>query len=80
MGIDLTPLLDKLGAESADDGRLFLSFSCAEKGETTALLHACAIRYYDDQGSLVRDSVVEVQDGTFGKKALTLETILPPWR
>jgi hypothetical protein len=31
----------------------------------------------DDQGSHVRDSVVEVQDGTFGKKALTLETILP---
>ncbi len=78
IGIDLTPLLNKLGPESAGDGRLFLSFSCAEKGETTGVLHACAIRRYDDQGAFVRDSVVEVQDGTFGKKALTLETILPP--
>jgi hypothetical protein len=78
IGIDLTPLLNKLGPESAGDGRLFLSFNCAEKGETTGVLQACAIRHYDDQGSFVRESVVAVQDGTFGKKALTLETILPP--
>lgn len=77
LGIDLTPLLNKLGPDHAGDGRLFLSFSCAEKSDATGMLHACAIRYYDDQGSFVRESVVEVQDGTFGKKPLTLETILP---
>jgi len=78
MGIDLTPLLNKLGPGSGGDGRLFLSFSCAEKGDTTGVLQACAIRHYDDQGSFVRETVVEVRDGTFGNKPLTLETILPP--
>ena len=76
-GFDLTPLINKLGSESSGDGRLFLNFSCAEKGETTGVLHACAIRNYDDKGSFVRESVVEVPDGTFGKKMLTLETNLP---
>jgi hypothetical protein len=78
IGVDLTPLLSKLGTGSAGDTRLFLSFSGAEKSETTGVLHSCAIRNYDDQGSFVRESVVDVQDGTFGKKMLTLETILPP--
>jgi hypothetical protein len=77
LGIDLTPLLDKLGPDHAGDARLFLSFSCAEKSDTTGMLHACAIRHYDDKGSFARESVVEVQEGAFGKKPLTLETILP---
>ena len=77
IGIDLTALLEKLGTESVGDGRLFLSFSCAEKSNATGVLQACAIRNYDDKASFVRESVVEVQDGTFGKKPLTLEAILP---
>ena len=77
VGIDLTPLLDKLGPDHAGEGRLFLSFSCAEKSDTTGMLHACAIRHYDDQGAFVRESAVEVQEGTFGNKTFTLETILP---
>ena len=78
VGIDLTPLLSKLGSKSAGDSRLFLSFSCGEKSDATGVLHACAIRHYDDKGSFVRESVVEVQDGAFGKNALTLATILAP--
>ena len=70
-------MLDKLGPDHAGDARLFLSFSCAEKSDTTGMLHACAIRHYDDKGSFARESVVEVQEGAFGKKPLTLETILP---
>ena len=77
LGIDLTPLLNKLGPESHGDGRLFLSFSCVEKSDTTGMLHACAIRSYDDQGSFLRESVLEIQKRTFGKKPLTLEAILP---
>ena len=76
LGIDLTPLLNKLGPDSAGDGRLFLSFSCAEKSDTTGMLHACAIRHYDEKGAFVRESVVEVQEGAFGKKPLILETAL----
>jgi hypothetical protein len=77
VGIDLTPLLNKLGPESAGDGRLFLNFSCEDKSDATGVVHACAIRNYDDKGSFVRESVMEVQDGSFGKKPLTLESILP---
>lgn len=75
IGIDLTPLLNKLGTGSDGDGRLFLNFGCAETSDTTGVLHACAIRNYDDKGLFIRESVVEIQDGTFGKKPLTLETI-----
>jgi hypothetical protein len=70
-------LLSKLSAKSAGDGRLFLSFSCDENSDATGVLHAAAIRQYDDQGAFVRETVVEVQDGAFGTKPLTLTTILP---
>jgi len=77
LGIDLTPLLGKLGPGADGDGRLFLSFSCADQSDATGVLHACAIRNYDDKGSFVRESVVEIKDGSCGKKPLTLETLLP---
>jgi hypothetical protein len=41
------------------------------------MLHACAIRHYDDKGTFIRESLVNVQDGTFGKNTLTLTTLLP---
>jgi hypothetical protein len=77
IGIDLTPLLSKLGTKSAGDGRLFLSFRCDDQSDATGVLHAGAIRQYDDKGTFVRESVVEVKEGAFGKKTLTLTTILP---
>lgn len=76
IGIDLTPLLEKSGIHSADDGRLFLSVHCDDPSDATGRLHACAIRKYDDHGSFVRESIVEVTDGTFGKTPLKLETTL----
>ncbi|MEY3131035.1 MAG: hypothetical protein RLY12_1407, partial [Verrucomicrobiota bacterium] len=77
IGIDLTPLLSKLGAKSTGDGRLFLSFRCDDNSDAAGMLHAAAIRYYDDKGAFVRETVMEVQDGAFGKKPLTLTTALP---
>ena len=77
IGIDLTPLLSKLGAKSAGDGRLFLSFSGAENSDASGVLHAAAIRHYDEKGAFVRESVVKIQEGAFGKKPLTLTTALP---
>jgi hypothetical protein len=77
IGIDFTPLLEKAGIGSAEHGRLFLSFRCADKSDATGKLHSCAIRQYDDQGSFVRESIVKVSDRTFGKKPLKLETKLP---
>ena len=78
LGIDLTPLLNKLGPDATWDGRLFLRFSSAEKSDATGLLQACAIRSYDAKGAFVRESVVEISDGAFGNKPLTIETILLP--
>jgi hypothetical protein len=77
IGVDLTPLLSKLGSKSSGDGRLFLTFSCAENSDATGALHACAIRNYDEKGAFVRETVVEVQAGAFGKKPLTLTTPRP---
>lgn len=76
LGIDLTPLLNKMGDDFDGEGRLFLRFSCAGKGSTTGVLHSGAIRCYDNEGSFVRESVVEIPDGTFGKEPLEIETIL----
>jgi hypothetical protein len=76
IGIDLTPLLDKLSPGLDGDGRLFLRFSSAEKSDATGMLHACAIRSYDAQGAFIRESVVEVKDGTFGNTALSIESVL----
>ena len=77
IGIELGPLLDKLGTGSAEPGRLFLSFQCDDQSDATGKLHACAIRQYDDKGAFLRESTVEVPDGTFSKEPFKLEATLP---
>lgn len=76
LGIDLTPLLHQLGPDADGKGRLFLRFSGAEKSDTTGIVHACAIRNYDDKGGFVRESAVEIKDGGFGKSALLIDAII----
>lgn len=76
VGIDLTPLVNKLASGTAGDGRLFLNFGCEGKSDATGKLQACAIRAYDDKGAFVRESAVEVKDGSFGKTPLKLEACL----
>ena len=77
VGVDLTPLLEKLGPEAKGEGRLFLRVGRSEKSEVTGTVQACAVRSYDDKGGFVGESVVEIKDGAFGASALTLETVLP---
>ena len=76
LGIDLTPLIDKLGPEGSGDGRLFLRFSRADQGGATARVHACAIRHYDAKGDFLRESAVSLKEGRFGESPLTLEADL----
>lgn len=77
LGIDLTPLLDKLGADPKTDCRIFLNFHTANNAnETTGVLHACAIRNYDTKGTFLSESTVEFQNGDFSKSSLTIETNL----
>lgn len=76
LGIDITPLMEKLDATG--DGRLFLRFGGAEKSDATGELHACAIRSYDAKGAFLRESAVKIPDGAFGKTPLSLEASLAP--
>jgi hypothetical protein len=75
MGIDLTPLFEKLGPDAKGKGRLFLRFATAEKSDATGTVHACAIRHYDEKGSFVSESNIEIKDGAFSKSPLTLESV-----
>ena len=77
LGIDLTPLLQKLGSDANGKGRLFLRIARSEKSEATGTLHSCAVRSYDDKGAFLRESTIDIKDGAFNSTPLTLETILP---
>jgi hypothetical protein len=77
LGIDLTPLLQKLGPAAAGKGRLFVRFARNEKSDATGTVQACAIRNYDEKGAFLRESTIEIKDGAFNSTPLTLETILP---
>ena len=77
LGIDLTPLLQKLGPDAKGKGRLFLRVARSEKSDATGTLQACAVRSYDDKGAFLRESTIVIKDGAFNSTPLTLETILP---
>jgi hypothetical protein len=72
LGIDLTPLLGKLGHAADGNGRLFLRFSRADGSEMQGELHACAIRGYDAHGAFISESTVEIQEGKFGPTPLVI--------
>jgi hypothetical protein len=72
IGIDLTPLFNQI--ESNPDASLFLRFSCAEKGDASGTLHACAIRSYDNNGKFIQESPIEISDGNFSKTPLMIKT------
>jgi hypothetical protein len=76
LGIDLTPLLQKLGHDADGKGRLFLCIARSEESEATGTLHSCAVRSYDDKGAFLRESTIDIKDGAFNSTPLTLEAIL----
>ena len=76
IGIDLTPLFKQMELNPDADARLFLRFSSANKSDATGVLHACAIRSYDNNGKFIRESAVEITDGNFDKTPLLIETSL----
>jgi len=72
LGIDLTELFEKTGADG--DARLFLHFHRADGSEMTGQLHACAIRSYDATGAFLSESTIEIENGSFGPAPLKIET------
>ncbi len=76
LGIDLTPLLEKLGSDGKGKGRLFLRFATAEKSDASGTLQTCAIRHYDEKGAFLRESSIDIKDGAFGQTPLALERLI----
>ena len=77
LGIDLTPLLKKLGPDAPSPGRLFLRVARSDESDATGTLHSAAIRTYDAKGAFLREATIDIKDGAFNSTPLTLETILP---
>jgi len=42
------------------------------------LIHECALRSYDEKGQFLRESKLEVEDGSFGEDALQVSGLLNP--
>lgn len=76
VGIDLTPLLKKLSPDKAGKSKLFISFGRAEKSKVEGTLHECAVRSYHTDGNFLGESKIEIEEGTFGKSPLQLETVV----
>jgi len=76
VGIDLTPLIDKLGPAEDGEGKIFLRLTRADESEAVGVLHECAVRSYDPKGNFIRESELTIKDGNFGKSLLMIETVI----
>jgi hypothetical protein len=76
VGIDLSSLFEDLGSDQDGQGRFFLQLSRADGSDASGELHECAIRTYDPEGGFLRESKVDVKEGSFGKSQLKIETSL----
>lgn len=75
-GIDLTPLLEKLGPDTDGKGKLFIAFSRADGSKAEGQLHECALRSYDSKGKFIREQAVKIKDGAFGESLLQVEVLV----
>lgn len=76
VGIDLTPLIEKLGPAKDGEGKIFLRLTRADESEAVGVLHECAVRSYDSKGNFIRESELTIKDGNFGKSLLMIETLI----
>lgn len=76
VGIDLTPLLEKLGADKDGKGTLFLNLGRADESKATGQLHECAVRTYDPTGKFLHEIPVKIKDGKFGKSELKVTAVI----
>jgi hypothetical protein len=73
VGIDLTPLLDKLGSDKDEKACFFLQLTRADDSKAEGMLLKCAIRTYDSKGQFQHESEVEIEDGAFGENPFSLK-------
>ena len=76
VGIDLTPLLKKLGPSQDDKAKLFLQLSRADGSKVDGELHEAAVRLYDLNGKFVRESAMKIKTGNFGESPLQVNTVI----
>ena len=76
VGIDLSPLLKKLGPDKDEKGKLFLQLSRADGSKVNGELHEAAVRLYDPRGKLVRESAMKIETGKFGESPLQINTTI----
>lgn len=76
VGIDLTSLFKDLGSDKDGKGRFFLEISRADGSDASGELYECAIRSYDPQGGFLKESKVEIGDGSFGESGLKIESVI----
>ena len=76
VGIDLTPLFEKLGAAKDGEARIFLRLTRADESEAVGVLHECAVRSYDPKGNFIRESELAIKDGNFGESLLEIDMVV----
>lgn len=72
VGIDLTPLLEQLGRDDFESGRVFLNLSRKDGSKMAGELHEAAARFYDEQGDFIREQSIEIESGSFGDTELAM--------
>ena len=77
MGVDLTPLWEKLGADAKKPVRLIITVRCADGSSASGTIHACALRRYDARGGLQSETPFPTQTGEFTAKPLVLDLAIP---
>jgi len=77
LGVEISELLDKLGADEDGKARLFLRMGRSKDSKAVGKLHACALRLYDAKGGLIRETPLAIGDGSFGDKELTISAEVP---
>ncbi|HJM62996.1 MAG: hypothetical protein QF745_09875, partial [Planctomycetota bacterium] len=82
VGIDISELVEKLISNQRkareDLVRVFVRLTKKEGSSLEGLIHECALRSYDEKGQFLRESKLEVEDGSFGEDALQVSGLLNP--
>lgn len=76
VGIDITSLLKNLGPDKDGKGKLFLRLGRVDGSDAVGELHECAVRTYDSKGRLLGESRLGIENGSFGKSPLEMETVI----
>jgi hypothetical protein len=76
LGVDLTPLLDKLGRDQNDKAKLFLHLLRADGSNAEGELHEAAVRTCDAKGRFVSEQPFASRNGTFGEHQLHVSRVV----